>query len=66
MEGILYRRLLAKVLEGLNEERRGIKNKEDAGWIPKDQRLLVPLGGHLELASADALSESCSYWSGTL
>lgn len=66
MEGLLHRKLLAKVLEGLNEERRVTKSKQNAGLIPKDQRLLVALGGHLELASADALLENCCYWSGTL
>lgn len=46
MEGKLHRKLLAKVLEGLIEERRVIKSKWNAGLIHKDQRLLVPLGGH--------------------
>lgn len=43
MEGLLHRKLLAKVLEGLNEERRVTKSKQNAGLIPKDQRLLVAL-----------------------
>lgn len=43
-------------------KRRGVKNKEEAGWKPKDQRLLMALGGHFGLAPALALLRNCRCW----
>lgn len=58
---MFYNRLVTKVLEQLNEERRGAKSKKKAEWKPKDQRLLMALGRHREHASAH---DRC-YWSWT-
>lgn len=46
----------------MNEERKGKKNKREAGWKPKDQRLLIALSGHLEFAPAHAQLRDCCCW----
>lgn len=58
---MLHNRLVTKVLERLNEERRVAKSKKEAEWKPKDQRLPMALDRHLEHASA----HDCGCWSWT-